>query len=65
MNKTKSMERRYRVGITAKTIRAVEKLGQYGLDLKPSTAKKKSDGSGFSVSGILSDEQIKELRSSN
>jgi murein tripeptide amidase MpaA len=59
------MERRYRVGITAKTIRAVEKLGQYGLDLKRSTAKKKSDDSGFSVSGILSDEQIKELRSSN
>ena len=65
MSKTRSTGSKYRVGITARSIRDIGKLEKYGLDLKRRTARKKSDGTGFSVSGILSSEQIKQLRSSN
>jgi carboxypeptidase T len=65
MNKNKAAGKRYRVGITAKSIRDMGKLEKYGLDLKKRTAQKKYDGSGFSVSGILTDEQIQQLRLSD
>jgi carboxypeptidase T len=54
--------KRYLVGITATSISDLRELARYGLDLKKRTARKK-DGAKFSVSGILTDEQIQQVRS--
>jgi carboxypeptidase T len=65
MGGSKPVIKKYRVGITTRSIRDMGKLEKYGLDLKRRTARKKYDGPGFSISGILTDEQIQKLRSSN
>jgi murein tripeptide amidase MpaA len=54
--------KRYLVGITARSISDLRELGMYGLDLKKRTAKRKDD-SKFTVSGILTDEQIQQVKS--
>jgi murein tripeptide amidase MpaA len=54
--------KRYLVGITARSISDLRELGKYGLDLKKRTAKRKDD-SKFTVSGILTDEQIQQVKS--
>jgi carboxypeptidase T len=54
--------KRYLVGITARSISDLRKLGKYGLDLKKRTARRKDDTT-FSVSGILTDEEIRQIRS--
>jgi carboxypeptidase T len=62
LKSSNSEARRYLVGITARSIRDLRELGKYGLDLKKRTARRKDDNK-FSVSGILTDEQIQQVRS--
>src|SRR6185437_3850697 len=59
---TNPQAKRYLVGITARSIDDLRELGKYGLDLKKRTARKNED-SKFNVSGILTDEQIQQVRS--
>jgi murein tripeptide amidase MpaA len=54
--------KRYLVGITARSTSDLRKLGKYGLDLKKRTARRKDDTT-FSVPGILTDEEIQQIRS--
>ena len=54
--------KRYLVGITARSISDLRELGKYGLDLKKRNAKRKDD-SKFTVSGILTNEQIQQVKS--